>query len=299
LRTYGKTAMRMRVVPMRVFICALFAAAAPLAAQDKIEAVTKPSQDMVLSFVRLGQVAEVLVKEGDTVKAGQVLMRQDDKAELVNMAQLKAQAEDNTQIRAAEADLEQKRVDFKNIEGARRGGAAADLEVDHARLDVLIGELSLELARFRQNQAKLKYEETRLEIDRMRLVSPIDGVVERLLVKPGESVEAAGKIAQIVQINPLWIDVAAPLAIARGLKKGESNAVVEFDGADPARRSVVNGKIIHIAAVADSASGTLTVRVECPNAARRPAGEHVFVSFPAQRPPATAPAGPPAGREPR
>jgi len=281
---------------MRVLICALLAAAAPLAAQDKIEAVTKPSQDMVLSFVRPGQVAEVLVKEGDAVKAGQVLMRQDDKAELANMAQLKAQAEDDLRIRAAEAQLEQKRVDLKKTEGAHKQGAATELEVDHAKLDVTIGELSLELTQFEQKQAKLKYEEMRLQIDRMHLVSPIDGVVERLLVEPGESVEAAAKIAQIVQIDPLWIDVAAPLAIARTLKKGQSNAVVEFDGADAARRSSVNGKIIHIAAVADSASGTLTVRVECPNAARRPAGEHVYVSFPAQS--AQAPSEP-AGRDPK
>ena len=274
--------MRMRVVPMRVFICALLAAAAPLAAQDKIEAVTKPSGDTVLSFVRPGQVAEVLVKEGDAVKAGQVLMRQDDKAELAQMEQLKAQAEDNLRVRASEAQLEQKRVDLKKTEGARKEGAATELEVDHAKLDVVIGELSLELAQFEQKQARLKYQEMRLQIDRMRLVSPIDGVVERLLVEPGESVEAAGKIAQVVQIDPLWIDVAAPLAIARTLKRGESNAAVEFEGKDPARRSSFNGKIIHVAAVADSASGTLTVRVECPNAARRPAGEHVYVSFPTQ-----------------
>jgi len=283
LRTYGKTAMRMRVMPMRVFICALLAAAAPLAAQDKIEAVTKPSGDTVLSFVRPGQVAEVLVKEGDAVKAGQVLMRQDDKAELAQMEQLKAKADDTTQVRAAEAKLAQTRVDLKKTEGARKEGAATELEVDHAKLEVTMAELSLELYQFEQEQAKRKYQEMRLQIDRMRVVSPIDGVVERLLVEPGESVEAAGKIAQVVQIDPLWIDVAVPLAIARTLKRGESNAAVEFEGKDSARRSSFNGKIIHIAAVADSASGTLTVRVECPNAARRPAGEHVYVSFPTKK----------------
>ena len=270
-------------MPMRVFICALLAAAGSLAAQDKIEAVTKPSGDTVLSFVRPGQVAEVLVKEGDAVKAGQVLMRQDDKAELAQMEQLKAKADDTTQVRAAEAKLAQTRVDLKKIEGAHKEGAAAELEVDHAKLEVTMAELSLELYQFEQEQAKRKYQEMRLQIDRMRVVSPIDGVVERLLVEPGESVEAAGKIAQVVQIDPLWIDVAVPLAIARTLKRGESNAAVEFEGKDSARRSSFNGKIIHIAAVADSASGTLTVRVECPNAARRPAGEHVYVSFPTKK----------------
>ena len=114
--------------------------------------------------------------------------------------------------------------------------------------------------------------------------SPIDGVIERLLADPGESTEAAEKIVQVVQTDPLWIDVAAPLAIARNLTKGSSTALVEFDSADPARKTAVTGKIIHIAAVADSASGTLTVRVECPNHSHRPAGEHVNVSFPKHKP---------------
>ena len=142
-----------------------------------------------------------------------------------------------------------------------------------------IAELSLDLAKFELKQARLKYEQVRLQIDRMKLISPIAGVVERLLVDPGEATEAAEKIAQIVQIDPLWIDVAVPLNTARKLTKGASVATVEFDSADPTTRRAITGKIIHIAAVADSASGTLTVRVECANKARRPAGEHVFVSF--------------------
>ena len=274
---------------MNLLICALLAAGTPVATQEKVEAITRPSQDVVLSFVRPGQVAEVLVKEGDTVKAGQVLMRLDDKAEQVQMEQLKAQAEDTTRLQAAEAQLAQRRVDLKKTEAARKQGAATDLEVDHARLDVTIAVLSLDLAKFEQTQAQMKYREAAAQIERMQITSPIGGVVERLLVEPGESVEAAEKIAQVVQIDPLWVDVPVPLEEARSLTKGASNALVEFDSDNPARKSAVAGKIIHIAAVADSASKTLTVRVECPNPSKRPAGEHVYLSF--QPRAATAPAG--------
>ena len=79
---------------MRIAVCALLVTvtAAGAAAQEKIEAVTRPSQDAVLSFVLPGKIQKVLVKEGDTVKAEQVIMRQDDLVELAQMAQLKAQA---------------------------------------------------------------------------------------------------------------------------------------------------------------------------------------------------------------
>jgi len=285
---------------MNLLICVLLAAGAPLATQEKVEAITKPSQDVVLSFVRPGQVAKVLVEEGDAVKVGQVLMRLDDKAELAHVAQLKAQADDNTRLRAAEAQLAQRRVDLKKTEAARKQGAATDLEIDHAKLDVTIAVLAMELAQFEKKQAQMKCAEAAIQIERMRITSPIHGVVERLLVEPGESVEAAEKIAQVVQIDPLWIDVPVPLDNARSLKKGVSNALVEFDSDDPARRSAVTGRIIHIAAVADSASKTLTVRVECPNPSKRPAGEHVYLSFPPQTATAAgAPAGPVTRRDAR
>jgi multidrug efflux pump subunit AcrA (membrane-fusion protein) len=61
-----------------------------------------------------------------------------------------------------------------------------------------------------------------------------------------------------------------------GLKSGKE-ATVAFPGAGGS--SSLKGKIIFVGAVVDAASGTLRVRVEVPNATRRPAGEHVLVTF--------------------
>ncbi len=276
-------------------IAVLAPTAAPAAGQERIEAITRPSEDAILSFVRPGRVAKVLVKEGDRVKAGDELIRLDDEAELAQLAQLKAQAEDETRVLAADAQLAQRRVDLKKIEWAHKQGAATELEVEHAKLDVTISELSLKLAEFEHRQAEMKYNEAKIQIDRMRITSPIDGVVERVLLEPGESADAMEKIIQVVKIDPLWVDVPVPLTQARRLETGSDNAVVEFPAADAGKMPKVAASIIHIAAVADSASGTLTVRVEAPNAGGRPAGEHVYVSFPQVRAArGQAPAGPAA-----
>lgn len=77
-----------------------------------------------------------------------MLVRQDDEAERIQLEQLEAQAEDTTRIEAAEAQLAQKGEDLKKLEWAHQEGAATDWEVEHARLEVRIGELSLRLARF-------------------------------------------------------------------------------------------------------------------------------------------------------
>jgi RND family efflux transporter MFP subunit len=243
--------------------------------QGGIRAITRPSADIVLSFVQPGRVVKVHFKEGDFVKADQILVQQEDAVEQAQLLELKAESEDTTKIRAGEASLAQRKVDLQRLEMAAERKAATPLEVEHARLDVKIAELSLELAKFERDQAGRKCEEQKARIASMKLRSPIEGQVEKVDVEAGESVNALAQNVQVVQIDPLWIDVPVPVADATGLHR-EGAAAVEFPG--PAKTSAA-GRIIFVGTVADAASGTLRVRVEVPNKARRPAGEHVMVSF--------------------
>ncbi len=246
-------------------------------AGSKVRAITRPSADITLSFVQPGRIARVPVKEGDLVKTGQVLVQQDDAAEQVLLAQLQAQAENRIQIRAGEASLAQKRVDLQKLEKAAASKAATDLEVEHGRLDVTIAGLSLEHAAFEHEQAGRKYQEQKVRVEHMQIESPVDGRIEDVKVEVGESVNVATEAVRVVQIDPLWIDVPVPLSQAIALKAG-SPVQVQFGSPDqPA--GTEKGRIIFVAAVADAASGTLRVRVEVPNQAGRPAGEHVLVVF--------------------
>lgn len=244
-------------------------------AGDAILAVTRPIADVTLSFVQAGRIAKIYFKEGDAIKVGQVLVQQDDAVDRARLAQVEAQSQDTTQIRASEATLAQRMVDLKKLENAAARKAATDLEVEHARLNVKIAELSLELAKFEHEQARRKYEEERIRVENMRLTSPIDGTIEKIHIEVGESVNALDSAVQVVQIDPLWIDVPVPLTGAAALKYG-GIAKVEFP--DPQNTSI-EGKIIYVGAVADAASETLRVRIEVPNNSRRPAGEHVKVIF--------------------
>jgi RND family efflux transporter MFP subunit len=242
-----------------------------------VRAVTRPSADITLSFVQPGRIAFVSCKEGDAVKADRVLVRQDDEAEQILLAQLRAQAEDTTRIRAAEASLAQKKVDLTKLEKAAASKAATALEVAHAKLDVTIAELSLELARFEHEQAARKFQEQEMRVRQMQLRSPIDGLIEKVDVEVGASVNGLENVIRVVQTNPLWIDAPVPLQQAIDLKPGMA-ARVQVAGAGSGI-PIGEGRVIFVAAVADAASGTLRVRIEVPNESRRPAGEHVLVSF--------------------
>jgi RND family efflux transporter MFP subunit len=255
----------------------LMGGAAP--ADSRVRAITNPSSDITLSYVQPGRIAKVHFTEGAWVKVGQVLVQQDDAVEQIQLAQLKAASDDTTQIQASDASLAQKKVDLQKLEKAAAQNAATELEVEHSKLSVKMAELSLKLAMFEHEQAQRKYDEVKMQVEKMRLASPIDGRIEKIHVEAGESINALTDVVRVVQIDPLWIDVPVPLIQAMDLSAGKM-AKVLFPNPN---RASVEGSIVYIAAVADAASGTLLVRIEVSNKSNRPAGEHVEIIFPASR----------------
>lgn len=248
-----------------------------------VEAVTRPSADILLKFEQPGRIAAVRVKDGDAVKPGDLLVQLDDEAERLKLTQLKAVADDVLHIKAAEAQVAQNKADLKKLEWAAEQGAATEWEVDRARLEITIGELSKDKAVFNKERAQDDYEQAKVRVDRMKKVSPIAGRVEHVFVEEGESVEALGDVIRVVKTDPLWIDAPVPLERAKRLKAGDAVPVAFLRpvGA-PGKEEFVEeerteGKVTFVSAVSDSAAAALTVRIEVPNPKGRPAGETVRV----------------------
>ena len=188
--------------------------AAESSLSDGIAAISAPSKDVTVSFLRPGRISQVYVKAGQKVKAGQPIVQQDDAAQQIQLSILKADSQDQSQILADQAKLDQKKIDLKKIEWAAKRGSATDLEVEHAKLDVTISQLSLKVAQFEHEQSKRRYEEAKITVDRMRMKSPITGYVEQLFIEAGESVNGPDEVIRIVKIDPLWVDVPVPLTKA-------------------------------------------------------------------------------------
>ena len=257
-----------------LFSAALHAQTSSVALQSPaIRAITRPSADVMLSFVQPGHVAKILRKDGARVRAGEMLVQLDDTVEKIALAQIEAASLDTTQIQASQASLDQKRLDLKKLEKAALLKAVTELEVEHARLDVTIADLALKMAVFEHEQAILKFQETKERLTRMRMVSPVDGIVEQVAIEAGESINALEPVMRVVQIDPLWIDASVTLSEATVLKKGQTVKVV-FSAPNP---QTVDGRVTYVSAMADAGSGTLVVRIEVPNKSLRPAGEHVRV----------------------
>jgi len=255
----------------------LFTSGSSSAQPLEVQAITMPSADITLSFIVPGRIADIRVKEGDTVQKDQVLANLDDKPERIQAEQLKVQATDRNKILSAQAEFAQKKVDLTKLKAARRKGAASDWEIEHMGLSVKIAELSLAAAKVERDQYQRRYAQALSQLERMRLVSPTAGRVEKVFVETGESVEKLGPVIHLVKIDPMWLDVPVPLLHSAPLALGQT-AIVTFPGQQ--LEGFENGRIIHVSSVADAASDTLRIRIEVANPEGRPAGERVIVGFP-------------------
>ncbi len=245
-------------------------------AAEATKAITSPSQDLTLSLTRAGRLAKVLVRQGQKVRAGELLLQLEDSVERRQAALLKAKADDTSALRAAALKQARAKSILAKVLAAYASQAAPQRELEDAQLDADMAEIEVVAAKLAHEQDIGKYEQAELELDRMQLTCPVGGEVEQLMAKAGESVDALTPLLRLVNVDPLWIDTPVPLEIGRHLSAGRK-ALVQL----PGRTVPVEGKVIHVSRVADAASETLQVRVELPNPAARPAGEHVTVTFPA------------------
>jgi RND family efflux transporter MFP subunit len=234
------------------------------------QAITKPSKDVTISFVHPGRVIKVLAAKGDEVKEGQLLAQQDDAEEQAAKESDRLAAESDIEIKAEEAIRDQK---AKDVEKYQKFGST--FEYENAVLELKIEEAKIEVAKLHHDQAKAKFKQSSVLVEKFAILSPISGVVSEEFLKAGESAEGGNtKLVRIVQLDPLWVEVPVPMTVARKLNKGDAAAVTFADGKDR------SGKVAVISPTGDAPSGTILVRLEVPNPQKISSGENVFVNFP-------------------
>ncbi len=245
---------------------------------------SEPSQRTKLPAQVMGVVREIAVKRGDIVKKGQLLIQQDDR--LAQNACDIAEKEANSTIRvdAAQADLDQKKVELKRVEGLYtdpNGRGATDLEYERAKLDVVFKTHQLSLAHLELAKAKLEAVGAKLKLEYMKIVAPYDGVVASIDIGVGDLMDPQrpGGL-EIVQNDPVRVVVQLTAPQAARLKKGDTMDVrYKIDPSDAWQQATVDS----LAPVASAGAGCESkreVHLSLPNPTNRETGLWLFVKLP-------------------
>lgn len=171
------------------------------------------NQDSELAADAAGKVKEVYVERGTFVKAGAPVVRLDARQAELNAALAKAQLE----VAKAERDLAQK--DCERAAMLFKEKAISSADYDRSKTACTARDWGIEAA-----QTQLQMAEKAVADAVVR--APFAGVVAERYLSPGEFVGPGARVASLVQVDPIRLELSVPEAASPAIKEGLE---VEFD----------------------------------------------------------------------
>ena len=195
-----------------------------------------------------GRVAKTHAQEGDSLKAGDVIVEL-EAPELLARRELAA-AQINTAERDVEAQAAQlkfMRADAKRQQDLLRSSAVSPNEAERTQSVAAAQEKSLAAAASRIVQARAQLEDVEAQLRELRVLAPADCILEVLSVKVGDVLPPNREVATLILPHYLWVRVYVPQRWLGLIKVGDEVQV----RVDSFRDEVFRGKIEQISRQAE------------------------------------------------
>ncbi|MBK7050571.1 MAG: efflux RND transporter periplasmic adaptor subunit [Rhodoferax sp.] len=193
-----------------------------------------------------GELQGLRVREGDSVKAGQVIARIDATEFQARVRQARQQAQ------AAKAQVDIARRNFDNNRSLVEQGFISKTALDSSTSTLAAAEATYQAAQAGADVASKSMVDT-------VLLAPISGLISQRLAQPGERVPVDARIVEIVDLSQLELEASLSASESLDVRVGQS-ATLQIEGtAKP-----VNAKVVRInpSAVAGSRAVLVYLAVE-------------------------------------
>lgn len=244
------------------------AARSPVASADgavaqqpvTVPGVTQAARDVKLAMTAAGRIESVAVREGDRVRRGQVLLYLDRTLEELEVRRRRLLLADNSRLQ----ELREKEKTLASQVAALRpllesgGVSRKQLEDEELALGAVVAERNALEASKKREQVELDLAQESYE--RRHLRSPINGVVSKILLRPGESVGPSEPVLHVVDVSRVRFMGTLPATSGSRLKVGQ--LVTIKLGTDMLTRQA---RVVFVSPVTDAASGLIEVIAEFNN----------------------------------
>jgi RND family efflux transporter MFP subunit len=244
---------------------------------DEIEApgTVASANSAEISARVMGAVTHVAVREGDAVRAGQLLIALDERELAARRSAAASAVEEARAAReevaraviAAEAQAEVARRTYDRFDFLRAQKSVSAQEFDEVAARQKAAQAQLDAARAKQQQVEAMLARAQSEAlaantvaGYARLTAPFSGVVVRRQAEPGQLAAPGIPLLALEDTSRYRLEVTVDAGAMFHVKRG-SKARVQID-ALPGKN--LEGTVVEMEAGADAASHTARVRLELP-----------------------------------
>lgn len=276
-------------------------AVATLPSTREVSGTIRPAVTSVLSSKVPGNVTRILVREGDRVRAGQLLLELDARdLDQQRQAAVAGSQEADQGIQGAAAALDAARAShqlasttYERYRTLRERGSVSPQEFQEvetrwtaSKADLQRAESGLAQARSRGSQAHSSARAAATLHGFSRITSPIDGFVARKFIDPGTQAMPGMPLLTIEQTTGYRLEASVAADLLGSIRRGDTIAVEM-----PEHGLVLDGTVSEIVPSVDATTRTALLKIALPDdpglrpgmfgRARIPVGQQPGISVPA------------------
>src|SRR5437867_3926314 len=188
----------------------------------------KPKRYVNISANVSGRIEQLLIKEGDTVRKGQVLARIDSTRIAAGERQSAAALEGaKADLARADADVEVSRLAFERTKRMHADKLVSDQAFDQADAELKMKTAAVNAQKKRITQQEAMLASNRDDLEKTNVIAPMDGVVTSLPKEEGETVIGAQSfsptvIMTVADLSVMEVEVMVDETDIRNVRLGQS-----------------------------------------------------------------------------
>jgi len=230
----------------------------------------------IVSAQVMGRIQQVLVRAGDSVRAGQTLVVLDDAAPRASadQAQDAVKAAQNEQA-AAQTDAKLAASTLERYKQLQAEKSVSPQEMDEVSRRAEATAARLEAARAQTGAAQAQESGARTMRGYTRLLAPFSGVVTARMADPGTMASPGVPLLQVDQAGALQLEATVDESTIGAIHKG-MKAQVAIDGGNS---TSLAGTVAEIVPAADPASHSFLIKIDLPSSSQLRAGMYGTAEF--------------------
>jgi RND family efflux transporter MFP subunit len=208
---------------------------------------------------RDGVIERLSADVNTRVKTGDELARLDDRQLAANLeaARAKTRSVEND-LKNWEAEAKMMEADYSRAQKLYNERLWSEEQLQHAKYNAESEEWDIQ--RVREVLASSKQEERslELELEKMRITAPFDGVIARRYIRVGQGISKGDRLFWVTAEAPLRLRFTLPEGFIGHVRMGQELSLTSPDVPQEQHAA----KIIEISPVVDPSSGTIEVLAE-------------------------------------